>query len=206
MASTMQLEFAQAMSDFKKMFPQMEGDVIEAVLRANMGAVDATIDQLLAMSIDNQVSMHATVDGADSKVFDAGSYLTSFRFQNETLRNELDKSPQKTPSKSAGDPDVKHGLPLHISPASLKSSGVVGASPKIKGAADNNGEGGSSAVGATGAKAKSKRWNPPMLRPLPPGFLRLTSADVRNKRNPFSSFVRIIPIFVFDFVLFFSAS
>lgn len=55
MASTMQLEFAQAMSDFKKMFPQMEGDVIEAVLRANMGAVDATIDQLLAMSTDNQV-------------------------------------------------------------------------------------------------------------------------------------------------------
>lgn len=59
MASTMQLEFAQAMSDFKKMFPQMEGDVIEAVLRANMGAVDATIDQLLAMSIDNQVGVNS---------------------------------------------------------------------------------------------------------------------------------------------------
>lgn len=51
----MQLEFAQAMSDFKTMFPDMERDVIEAVLRANQGAVDATIDQLLAMSTDNQV-------------------------------------------------------------------------------------------------------------------------------------------------------
>lgn len=56
MASTMQLEFSQAMSDFKVMFPEMDRDVIEAVLRANHGAVDATIDQLLAMSIDNQVN------------------------------------------------------------------------------------------------------------------------------------------------------
>jgi len=30
--------------------------VIEAILRANLGAVDQTIDALLAMSIDNQVS------------------------------------------------------------------------------------------------------------------------------------------------------
>lgn len=58
MASTLQLEFAQAMSDFKTMFPDMERDVIEAVLRANQGAVDATIDQLLAMSTDNQVWYH----------------------------------------------------------------------------------------------------------------------------------------------------
>ncbi len=55
MASTMQLEFEDAMSDFKTMFPEMEKEVIEAVLRANQGAVDATIDQLLAMSVDNQV-------------------------------------------------------------------------------------------------------------------------------------------------------
>lgn len=58
MASTLQLEFAQAMSDFKTMFPDMERDVIEAVLRANQGAVDATIDQLLAMSTDNQVCLN----------------------------------------------------------------------------------------------------------------------------------------------------
>lgn len=54
-ATTMQLEFAQAMTDFKTMFPDMDKEVIEAVLRANQGAVDATIDQLLAMSTDNQV-------------------------------------------------------------------------------------------------------------------------------------------------------
>lgn len=150
MASTMQLEFAQAMSDFKKMFPQMEGDVIEAVLRANMGAVDATIDQLLAMSIDNQ----------------------------KTSPNTL---------RDGGDLDVKHGLPLHLSPASVKSSGIVGASPKIKGPTDSK-EGGSSTNGATGAKAKSKKWNPPILRPLPPGFLRLTSVDSRDFEIPDEQF------------------
>ncbi len=30
-----QLEFTQAMTDFKVMFPDMDADVIEAVLRAN---------------------------------------------------------------------------------------------------------------------------------------------------------------------------
>ncbi|XP_025088955.1 uncharacterized protein LOC112561031 isoform X2 [Pomacea canaliculata] len=48
-----QLEFNQAMNDFQNMFPGMDTEVIEAVLRANNGIVDATIDQLLTMSIDN---------------------------------------------------------------------------------------------------------------------------------------------------------
>ncbi|KAK6625590.1 hypothetical protein RUM43_005889 [Polyplax serrata] len=51
--STTQLDFRQAMQDFKTMFPEMDHDVIEEVLRANQGAVDATIDQLLSMTTDN---------------------------------------------------------------------------------------------------------------------------------------------------------
>ncbi|XP_051963490.1 CUE domain-containing protein 1b [Xyrauchen texanus] len=50
------LEFNQAMEDFKIMFPTMDYEVIECVLRSNNGAVDATIDQLLQMSIDGQGS------------------------------------------------------------------------------------------------------------------------------------------------------
>lgn len=46
------LEFNQAMDDFKTMFPNMDHDIIECVLRANSGAVDATIDQLLQMNLD----------------------------------------------------------------------------------------------------------------------------------------------------------
>ena len=38
------------------MFPDMEAEEIEAVLIANSGAVDATIDQLLAMTNDNNRS------------------------------------------------------------------------------------------------------------------------------------------------------
>lgn len=49
----LQLEFGQAMSDFRAMFPEMDSDVIETVLRSNNGAVDATIDNLLLMSADN---------------------------------------------------------------------------------------------------------------------------------------------------------
>lgn len=40
------------MDDFKTMFPSMDHEVIECVLRANNGAVDSTIDQLLQMSLD----------------------------------------------------------------------------------------------------------------------------------------------------------
>ncbi|XP_011307333.1 CUE domain-containing protein 1 [Fopius arisanus] len=70
------LEFYQAMADFKNMFPQMDDDVIEAVLRSNQGAVDTTIDQLLAMSTDNE---------------------------NEKIRSELEQSedtPKGNPPKS----------------------------------------------------------------------------------------------------------
>ena len=44
------------MSDFREMFPTLDDEVIEAVLRANDGAVDATIDQLLTMTIDEDIT------------------------------------------------------------------------------------------------------------------------------------------------------
>ena len=64
-----QLEFSQAMTDFKVMFPDMDAEVIEAVLRANNGAVDATIDHLLTMSADNEAekAMHVQEDGATAR-------------------------------------------------------------------------------------------------------------------------------------------
>ncbi|XP_049806676.1 CUE domain-containing protein 1 [Schistocerca nitens] len=72
---TTQLEFHQAMADFRTMFPDMDDEVIEAVLRANQGAVDATIDQLLAMTTDNE---------------------------NEKLRNEIEQKETLETSKGLG--------------------------------------------------------------------------------------------------------
>ncbi|XP_055603403.1 CUE domain-containing protein 1 [Uranotaenia lowii] len=165
MASTMQLEFGQAMSDFKNMFPEMDRDVIEAVLRANQGAVDATIDQLLAMSTDNQ---------------------------NEKLRQELDGDTGRTaPTAGINTPaggallDLTSNTPAAVSAllSTSPKSSALGASPKIK-----KSPGSSSATGSprTAAPARESeltnksKWNPPMLGPLPPTFLRLSGECSRN--------------------------
>jgi len=41
------------MNDFRTMFPGLNADLIESVLRANNGAVDHTIDQLLNMTLED---------------------------------------------------------------------------------------------------------------------------------------------------------
>lgn len=157
MASTLQLEFAQAMSDFKTMFPDMERDVIEAVLRANQGAVDATIDQLLAMSTDNQVC-----NVTDNVPLNAIA-LRQLLLQNEKLRDELDQGGESaTPNTSATNRTVATFdliEPLKDAPS--------GTPPKP-----------SDAQGSSLAAANKRRWNPPMLLPLPPNFLRLSSNEV----------------------------
>lgn len=165
----MQLEFAQAMSDFKTMFPNMDRDVIEAVLRSNLGAVDATIDQLLAMSIDNQVKMLLSkfcVWPVEPILLNAVPFL-----QNETLRNELD-IPEN------GQPREQTLLTSSSPAANVKPDICVGISPKTASHSNENGEGPSMIALATGTISKSKKWNPPILGPLPAGFLRLSSADV----------------------------
>ena len=55
------------MSDFRHMFPNMDEEVIEAVLRANNGAVDETIDQLLTMNVDSndQTTSSSTTNNTD---------------------------------------------------------------------------------------------------------------------------------------------
>lgn len=135
----MQLEFSQAMSDFKVMFPEMDRDVIEAVLRANHGAVDATIDQLLAMSIDNQ---------------------------NESLRNEMEKTtPTRKPAEESSRqdpadfviPSLARRKPSNPQRSLLDEDNVQEKEPDGAAAPDS-----------------TRRWNPPMLLPLPTEFLRMT--------------------------------
>ena len=50
------------------MFPDMEAEVIEAVLSANNGAVDPTVDQLLAMTRPDNNSSHPVDVEASTQV------------------------------------------------------------------------------------------------------------------------------------------
>lgn len=167
MASTMQLEFAQAMTDFKNMFPEMDRDVIEAVLRANQGAVDATIDQLLAMSTDNQ---------------------------NEKIRTELDVDTGRTPASGALL-DLTSTTPAAATLSTSPKSSALGASPKIKKSPGSSSSvtnsprnvpgGGVVGVVQPDKGQTSRRWNPPLLGPLPPTFLRLGGCGESSRNTEF---------------------
>ncbi|XP_077511790.1 CUE domain-containing protein 1 isoform X2 [Amblyomma americanum] len=138
-----QLEFRQAMRDFRSMFPEMEPVVIEAVLRANGGGVDASIDQLLAMATDND---------------------------NERLRTELEATenaeapPHYSPPPAAPTP-----------PPSYQQATCTGAAAAAAVAATQGGAPSSEEVHA---------WKPPLLGPLPPGFLRLGRPHPRPTSPP----------------------
>ncbi|EDW40562.1 GL25312 [Drosophila persimilis] len=174
--STLQLEFSQAMADFKKMFPDIDREVIEAILRANLGAVDQTIDALLAMSIDNQ---------------------------NEKLRNELDAnvSPQQSLiNLNDSDKDLRRNVQLVDTTDGIGDSGAAaaaasagallttasaspnhpntGASPKMRPLGTSNRINSQSSTPTKRSQSSStaRRWNPPILGVLPPGFLRIAPA------------------------------
>ncbi|XP_016996411.2 CUE domain-containing protein 1 isoform X2 [Drosophila takahashii] len=143
--STLQLEFSQAMTDFKKMFPDIDREVIEAILRANLGAVDQTIDALLAMSIDNQQSLINLNDSA--------------------------KDLQLVDTTDGGGAPGAAGSLLPTAGASPNHQNT-GASPKQR----PLGSAKISSQQNTPTKSRSRRWNPPILGPLPAGFLRITPA------------------------------
>lgn len=74
------LDFNQAMGDFKSMFPGMDEEIIEAVLRANNGAVDATIDQLLSMSMGNEeMGLALGIEGQTHKMLQDSKYRSTKR-------------------------------------------------------------------------------------------------------------------------------
>lgn len=63
------LDFNEAMADFKTMFPTLEDEVIEAVLRCNKGSVDRTVDQLLTMSCECRAADFNEPGGNDLGAF-----------------------------------------------------------------------------------------------------------------------------------------
>ncbi|KAH8408082.1 hypothetical protein KR222_003050 [Zaprionus bogoriensis] len=193
--STLQLEFSQAMADFKKMFPDIDREVIEAVLRSNMGAVDQTIDQLLAMSTDNQ--NEKLRNELDANVSPQQSLINLSDPDKEQRRSQLQQQQlidttdgvasniaQQAESAAAGNNTL-------LSTASASPNHHhhhnTGASPKQRplGAANKAGGGSASntptkrtqhTVALSSNSTASRRWNPPILGPLPAGFLRIAPA------------------------------
>ncbi|XP_076590956.1 CUE domain-containing protein 1b isoform X6 [Chaetodon auriga] len=139
------LEFNQAMEDFKTMFPSMDYEVIECVLRSNNGAVDATIDQLLQMSIDGQ--------GSDDSS-DSDDSIPPEILERTLEPDSSDEEPPPIYSPPAYDMhiyDRKYPEALSKPPPRCETGQHLGHQ-----------------------QARSYRnWNPPLLGNLPEDFLRI---------------------------------
>ncbi|XP_078785730.1 CUE domain-containing protein 1b isoform X4 [Oryzias latipes] len=153
------LEFNQAMEDFKTMFPSMDYEVIECVLRSNNGAVDATIDQLLQMSIDGQGSDDSS-DSDDS-------------IPAEILERSLE------PDSSDEEPPPVYSPPsydMHIYDRKYPEAPPT-PPPRFE-APEAEGH----------QQARSYRnWNPPLLGNLPEDFLRILPQQLDSMKSLQSS-------------------
>eukprot|EP00795_Rhopilema_esculentum_P015512 gene15512-6775_t len=144
-----QLNFYQAMSDFQTMFPHIEKDVIEAVLRANDGVVQTTIDQLLMLS-----------DGAetDGNKQDDVPHLPNY---NESQTYEDDPPPAYSEVESQ----------------------ILNEFVRERQEFQHQGQPDSTDNLTNRVRERSTRWNPALLGPLPPDFLRLSDS---SPERPFS--------------------
>ena len=82
------LNFDQAMSDFQTMFPHIEKDIIEAVLRSNDGVVQTTIDQLLVLS-ETADDSTATEDQALPGYHESQDYNEDLPPSYDEVENEI---------------------------------------------------------------------------------------------------------------------
>ncbi|XP_077995760.1 CUE domain-containing protein 1-like isoform X2 [Glandiceps talaboti] len=144
-----QLEFTQAMSDFKTMFPKMDNDVIEAVLRANNGAVDATIDQLLVMNVDMS--------------------------QEENRRGLPDDAlPPEVFEPTSDDDEPPPAYTPHVDQSTVNMPGM---SPPYTPHPEMTVPPSPVAVQGTPPTRPYRNWNPPLLGSLPDDFLRVGSSS-----------------------------
>ncbi|KAL1779640.1 CUE domain-containing protein 1 [Sigmodon hispidus] len=142
------LEFNQAMDDFKTMFPNMDYDIIECVLRANSGAVDATIDQLLQMNLEA---------GGGSAYEDSSDSEDSI--PPEILERTLEPDSSEEEPPPVYSPPAYH---MHVfdrpypmaPPTPPPRIDVLGSGQPV-------------------SQSRYRNWNPPLLGNLPDDFLRI---------------------------------
>ncbi|XP_069766309.1 CUE domain-containing protein 1b [Narcine bancroftii] len=152
------LEFNQAMEDFKVMFPNMDYDVIECVLRANNGAVDATIDQLLQMNLD------CGFDNGYDESSDSDESIPP-EILERTL--EPDSSDEEAPpvySPPAYDMHVFDRQYQYIPPLPPRRLDIQ----------DSSG---------SQSQRRYRNWNPPLLGNLPDDFLRILPQQLDVVKN-----------------------
>ncbi|OBS83641.1 hypothetical protein A6R68_22356 [Neotoma lepida] len=142
------LEFNQAMDDFKTMFPNMDYDIIECVLRANSGAVDATIDQLLQMNLEA---------GGGSAYEDSSDSEDSI--PPEILERTLE------PDSSEEEPPPVYSPPAYHMHMFDRPYPVAPPTPPPR--IDVLGS------GQPASQSRYRNWNPPLLGNLPDDFLRI---------------------------------
>ncbi|KAL0994190.1 hypothetical protein UPYG_G00118960 [Umbra pygmaea] len=149
------LEFNQAMEDFRTMFPSIEQEVIECVLQANHGAVDATINQLLQMSLDG----HESGDSSDSED----------SIPTEILERTLE------PDSSDEEPPPVYSPPsydMHIYDRKYPEQVPSTASPPPS-FVDSQSTPCQCLPGPAPPTSHYRNWNPPLLGNLPDDFLRI---------------------------------
>ncbi|XP_045155597.1 CUE domain-containing protein 1 [Echinops telfairi] len=142
------LEFNQAMDDFKTMFPSLDYDIIECVLRANSGAVDATIDQLLQMNLD------AGGGGVYEDSSDSEDSIPPEILERTLEPDSSDEEPPPVYSPPAYHMHM-FDRPYPLAPPTPPPRiDVLGSSP-------------------ASSQRRYRNWNPPLLGNLPDDFLRI---------------------------------
>ncbi|XP_029556789.1 CUE domain-containing protein 1-like [Salmo trutta] len=168
------LEFNQAMEDFRTMFPSMEQEVIECVLRANHGAVDSTIDQLLQMSLDG----HGSDDSSDSEDSIPPEILE--RTMEPDSSDEEPPPVYSPPSYDMHIYDRKYPdqvLPTASPPPSFDASQSRPCQPPP----------GPHPPASQRQIGSYRNWNPPLLGNLPDDFLRILPQQLDSLPRSHSS-------------------
>eukprot|EP00794_Sanderia_malayensis_P014398 gene14398-15897_t len=170
------LNFNKAMSDFQTMFPHIERDVIEAVLRANDGVVQTTIDQLLIL---------AESSGGEELIKD-GPQLPNY---HECQRSPFVIEPPPAYTEFAEDQLIDFDRPAVAANTATTTTAVTfnndSATPSL-----------SFQPQSDSPRIQNDRlryWNPPIVGSLPEDFLRVSAnsdAPIVNRalntsnRNP----------------------
>lgn len=165
------------MADFRTMFPKLDPDVIEAVLRANNGVVESTIDHLLKLNEGNEESrdqleqkqQKSTPSDLLPPSYDAATAAERHAAKAAEAGVGVIDSIGARPSSSSSS---SSSHPRHQSKPLAAAAAATAASAAAAGVAASPG-GATAEEGATGGGYRN--WKPPLLGALPEDFLRLTT-------------------------------